>query len=189
MNRRIAMSAFSILSALALLGGGAFAAFTTSATSNGSTFSTANPLLKIANDSGDTPGTYQTQIPSPINVSGLVPGGSKIFKFWLKNDGGLTDGTLSLNTIFGNLGGNGASGNGGVLDTNLHVSLSCAGVGNVADTLFNNYEGSGQDVIGGSLAPQGETECTMTVSLPSGNSNAKGQTLNFDATFNGSVGN
>lgn len=182
MNRRIAMSLLSVVGALTLMGGSAFAAFPTTATANNSTFSSANPQLEISQDNGsDVPVNFTSNIPG-FSLTGLVPGVPQTFKFWLKNNGSTSDGTLSLTSMFTGVTGSPS------LETDLHVSLSCLGVGNVADMTFNNYEG-GQAIVGGSgLAPQADSECTMTVTLPSGNTTDANQNLIFNAVFGGSVG-
>jgi predicted ribosomally synthesized peptide with SipW-like signal peptide len=83
-NQKIAMSAISILSALALTGGASLAAFTDQATSTGNSFITGNAHLQISNDSvsalGGTPTGFGDSIAGP-SFSGMFPGilGHNIF--------------------------------------------------------------------------------------------------------------
>lgn len=84
-NRRIAMSAMSILTALSLTGATAFAAFTSQATSTGNTFSSGNADLQIASDTGSGPGVFGTTLADAFNVTGIMPGYDEVHRFWLKN--------------------------------------------------------------------------------------------------------
>jgi hypothetical protein len=187
MNRKIVISGLGILASLALVGVGVYAAFATSAAANGSTFSSGNPLLHISADNGaDAPSGYGIST-AGFSVPGLLPGIPKTFKFWLYNAGTADDGALSLTALFTDPSGTGA-GSPNKLEVDLHVSLSCAGVGTVADDIFYNYEGTGKPIVSGTLAPLTQTQCTMTALLPSGNTLDKGQVLNYNAVFGGSTG-
>ena len=84
-NRKIAMSGMSIVSALVLLGGTAFAAFSDSATQTNNTFAVGSANLEIANDVSNSPGAYGESITGP-SYSGLTPGDANSFTFWLKNN-------------------------------------------------------------------------------------------------------
>lgn len=86
MNKKIALSAMSILTSLALLGGATFALFTDAATSEDNTFASGNASLLIAEDvPNNSPGPFDESISGP-NFDGLFPGDSRDFDFWLKND-------------------------------------------------------------------------------------------------------
>jgi len=94
MNRRIALSALSVLSTTALIGGGAFALFSDSAKSENNTFATGNADLQIAEDvePGD-PDVYGSSIAGVI-FSDILPGFTTTKDFWLKND---SSGEFSMN--------------------------------------------------------------------------------------------
>lgn len=181
MNKKILMSGISIISALAMLGGSAFAAFTVNATSNGSTFSSGNPSLQLCNDSSNTAVGCGNQIASPINVSDLIPGTAKTFYFWIYNTG--TDTLSPLSAQFAATGGSSA------LESDLQVTITCDGYSNNATAgvaAFNVWESL--QSLGGTIAPSTASRCTMTVELPSGNTTDVNQTLNFNATFSGTDG-
>ena len=80
-NRKIMMSGLSIVSALTLLGGTAFAAFTSTATATGNTFSTGAADLRISTNNV----TYTPTVVNPFNKTGLTPGYDHTFTFYLKN--------------------------------------------------------------------------------------------------------
>ena len=70
MNKKIMMSGLSIVSALTLLGGTAFAAFTGSSVASNNTFSTGAADLKISSDNVN----YSGLISNPFNGAGIAPG-------------------------------------------------------------------------------------------------------------------
>lgn len=80
MNRKIALSAISIVGALSIMSGATFAAFTSDASNNGNTFGAGDMVLRINGQagSGSTP---------VFGVAGAVPGNSYTQKLTLVNDG------------------------------------------------------------------------------------------------------
>lgn len=82
-NRRIAMSLFSITAALALVGGSAFAFFTDTATSQNNTFATGTLDVSITDQNEDTP--FESQ----AIVSNWAPGEEALVNFDVKNVGTL----------------------------------------------------------------------------------------------------
>lgn len=191
MNKKVVMSLLSIISALALLGGAAYAQFVVTATSNSSTFASGNPALELCNDAGAgvTPTSCGTQIPSPINVTDLIPGVPQTFYFWLDNTG--TDTLTPLTMAFSSPSNTGAASVTGTnsLEDNLSVTVSCDTTSNAAagPATFSTWETT-QTLGAGSLATLAESRCGMTVELPAGNSASVSQVLNFNATFSGSDG-
>lgn len=184
MNKKIFISAVSILTSLAMLGGSAYAAFIVNATSNGSTFSSGTPALELCNDVGGAINTSScaNQIASPISVTDLIPGTPQTFAFWLDNTG--TDALTPLTAVFAN-----PSITGG-LESDLNVSLSCdtnSNSASVSQDTFHNWETT-KTLTNGSIASGVVSRCVMTVELPSGNTTDAAQTLNFNATFSGSDG-
>ena len=175
MNKKIMMSGFSILSALTLLGGTAFAAFTTSATATGNTFSTTNPNLQIQTTAG-----LSNSEPGFV-VGGLVPGSSTpVQNFNLKNADLNTDGTLALTAQFTNPSGT-------LNANNISVTINCPSSGAVTDTVAN-WISTPHNL--GNLAPNTTQSCTMVATLANGVGNADAnKTITFDAVFSGSVGN
>ncbi len=88
-NRKIAMSAMSIVTALALAGGATFAFFSDTATSNDNTFSTGNADLQITNDETSPPTDPElpySNLIAGVSFSDIAPGFSEDKDFWLKNN-------------------------------------------------------------------------------------------------------
>jgi len=183
MNRKIFFSGLSIVASMALMAGSAFAAFPVSATSTGSTFSSASPSLELCNDNNGVLGSCNNQIPSPINVANIIPGTDQTFIFWIKNTG--TDTLSNFTGIFNNPTGTG-HGLSSVLETDLSVLLNCDATsnnGHTTNSKFNIWE-SNKTITGATLAPGTASRCIMTVGLSSGNTTDANQTLNFNAVFN-----
>ena len=84
MNRKIALSLFSIASALVIVGGATYAYFTSSQSSLGNTISTGTMNFEgiIADTSGSSVGDS-----GKFSVSNLVPGDSLVRCLWVKNTG------------------------------------------------------------------------------------------------------
>ena len=171
-NRKIMMSGLSIVSALTLLGGTAFAAFTTTATATGNTFSTSTPNLLI--DTGGGPGTNV----AGFVAGGLVPGSSTAaLPFDLTNADTSADGDLDLTLQF--------SITGGALDpSKLIVSVVCPDV-TVTQTAATWAAGA---LALGTLDNQSLKSCTMQATLDgSATNNEINKALQFDAVFTGTV--
>lgn len=79
------MSAMSIVTAMALMGGATFAFFTDSASSTGNTFTSGNANLQIAPDNNGSAGTFTDTLSDAFNVSNIAPGYDQSHLFWLKN--------------------------------------------------------------------------------------------------------
>ncbi len=95
-NKKIAMSAMSIVTAVALTGGTAFALFTDTASSTGNTFSSGNADLQIAQDNAGSPGAFGANLVDAFNVTNITPGYEQSHLFWLKN---ASTSTISLDMI------------------------------------------------------------------------------------------
>lgn len=175
MNKKIMMSGLSIISALALLGGTAFAAFTTTATATGNTFSTDNPSLLITTTAG--PGTSEPG----FTVSGLIPGGSSSPQAFDLVNNGLNP--LSVNAQFTIT--NGAT---TPIVDDMSITISCTNGFTATETHPVSYWTSGTVPLG-TLNPSGTANCTMTGSLANGVGNPDAnKTVIFDAVFGGSEG-
>lgn len=177
MNTKIAMGGLSILTALTLMGGSAFAAFASSATASGNTFSTGNADLLISKDNI----TYTSTVPG-FTGTGIFPGGSTIYTFFLKND---STSAIPLDVTVG------FNNPGGANDTNLQNTLNtqfdCNNGANPAQ--FSVSAMLGGSVSLGSLPSGGAMTCHLTVSLPSSADNTvAGKSVSFDALFNGTGG-
>jgi hypothetical protein len=187
MNRKIALSGLSIVTALALLGGAAYAQFVVTAQATGNTFSSGNPALELCNDApGPAPTTCGTSIGSPISLANLIPGVPQTFNFWLDNTG--NDSLTSFTTLFNGISGSGSSATSGTnsLENDLSVSISCDSTsGNAAagPAAFNVWESTVG--LGGTLTSGAQSRCAITVQLPANNSLDANQILGFNATFGG----
>ena len=81
MNKKIAMSAFSIVTALALTAGATYAFFTDTATSNGNTFSAGTFDLHVSDDDQDFGDAVTASMTTPTGwAPGDVSGGHICFK-------------------------------------------------------------------------------------------------------------
>lgn len=92
MNKKILMSGVSILSALALVGGGAFALFTSTASNNGNTFGAGNMQLRINGAAGSASTTLFT-------VSNIAPGQQQTQVITLSNTGSVASSATKLASI------------------------------------------------------------------------------------------
>lgn len=91
-NRKIAMSAMSILTALSLTGATAFAAFTSQATSSNNTFGSGDLVLRI----NTVAGVNTTPI---FSVPSATPGQSFDQKMTLQNTGSVPAATVNVVSI------------------------------------------------------------------------------------------
>jgi hypothetical protein len=174
MNRKIAISLLSVLGALTLVAGSAFAAFTTTATAQSNTFSATTPSLLLSVDSA----AFGNPVPG-ITVTGLIPGGpANTHTFAVYNSDADVNATQAVNLHFNNSGASTLPGG----DTTVVVNC---GQGAVSDTYLGWMSGH----FIGNVNPTTTMSCTMDVSLNSGvpNSDA-GLSDYFDAVFTGSVG-
>lgn len=176
MNKKIFMSGFSIMSALVLMGGAAFAAFTDSASATGNTFSTVTPNLLISVPNISSPAA---SVPG-FTVGGLVPGSTTAAQtFVLQNSNTEASANMTLTGQFVPLSG--------ALDPNLiSFTITCVGDQPVTGT-YQQWVNAAQSL--GSLAPNSSKSCDMTATLSGSATNtAAGQNVVFDAVFVGSIG-
>jgi len=186
MNKKIALSAMSILASLALLGGATFALFTDTATSEDNTFVSGNADLQIALDV-ESPGIFGESIAGP-NFTGIFPGESRDFDFWLKNNSASKidlDVTADVSSI--TPAGDGDQ----TIDNVLLVKWTCDldGDGDLSDETptaeFSPRDWfNGGNAALGSLTPAEEMLCRMTGRLPSdADSTVADQTVVFDVEY------
>ena len=192
MNKKIAMSALSIVSSLVIMGGATYAAFTTQATLANNTFATGNADLLIANDNSGTPDPFAATIPG-VDIDGIFPGFTTDKLFWLRNE---SDSAIGLNVRgdLSNLGG-AFHGTDGSLPDKMRVQFSCDtdgnGLGVGTDTTTGNYTvrewiNGGDDAMG-VLAQNQQFLCKMIASLDVNAGNElQDSDISFNAIFNGS---
>lgn len=175
MNRRIAMSMLSVTAALALMGGSAFAAFTSTATATSSTFSTTNPDLTVSVNGGPD-GSSE---PGP-HVTGLIPGTPGATQtFALTNHSTDPSDNLVTTLQFTLGGGNTLPG------SDMDFTVNCGG-GDITHT-FNEWLSTAYTI--GTVPNSTFLTCTMIPTLHSGVGNSDaGKSAIFDAVFTGSVG-
>lgn len=187
MNRRIVLSAVSIVGALAVMGGATFAAFTDSATATNNTFATGNPSLLLSADPGGSEPSFLDTIAGP-SFSGLVPGDTKIFPFWIKN---ASDGDVNFD-VTGDVASIVEDAD---LDDALLVSWKCdqSGDNSLADETPTSEFSPRAWLAGGNtsvlmnLAPGVKRYCEMTGRLPSTAGNeVAGETLHFNVIYDAS---
>jgi hypothetical protein len=178
MNRKIAISGFSVLTALTLLTTSAFAAFTTQANASGSTFSTGTDNLLVSTD----PVTgFSGLITSPFTATKVTPGFNKVYTFYLKNDDASSTDDLNVSATFA--GGTADV----VLDAVLSTQFSCTDGAIVTNApAFNVTSMRGGQVNLGKILNGHTATCKLTVSLPlSADNTVSGKTTSFDVLFNG----
>lgn len=175
-NRKIMMSGLSIVSALTLLGGTAFAAFTTTATATGNTFSTSNPDLRIQTSGGFSSSEVG------FTESGLVPGGTPVvhnFNLWNTNTG--VDETMAATGQIVPTAGDAS------LESSLNVRVTCNNGTDTGYVVMSTWMSTPPSL--GLIAPNAVVNCTMQVALPSGNTTDANKSITFDSVFGGTVGN
>jgi hypothetical protein len=175
MNRKIFLSAMSIIATAALTSGVAFAQFTTTATATGNTFSTTNPQLLINTGSG-----AETSEPG-FTETGLTPGASPVVhNFTLFNADTDTNATMTLTGQFNATAGDPS------LEPNMDVRVTCDNGTDTTPLTISTWIAGG--VTLGTLAPGATTNCTMQASIPGTDTTDANKSITFDAIFSASVG-
>lgn len=161
-----------MVSALTLLGGSAFAAFTANASTTNNTFSTDLPSLKVSVDGGSEGPSV-----AGVTVTNLYPGGPvSSHTFTVHNTGA---NTLAVDFKFNNDGSSTLPGS----DTT--VAISCTG----GNTFSDSYAGWMTGHSLGNVGTGVTMNCTMDVSLNSGVSNSDAGLFDkFDGLFTGTEG-
>ncbi len=177
-NRKIALSGLSILSALTMVAASAFAQFTAQATTIGNTFSSGTEHLQISTDGGNT---YHDTLPNPFNGTKITEGYSHTFNFKLHNDNTNSSDTLNVTATFANGTPDGA------LDNALVTQFSCTNNSvTTTPSPFNVTAMRGGSVSLGQILSGTDADCSLTVSMPTGDSSLAGKTTSFDVDFNAS---
>lgn len=172
MNSKIAMSTLSIVTSLALMGGTAFAAFVSTATATGNTFSTGNADLQISTNAVD----YGPSISNFFSGTDIFPGDSRTYTFYLKNN---SADNLTLNIDASFTDGSGDT----TLQDALITDFACDNGADPAAFSVTSMLGGSVDL--GNLNSGAAMTCTLTVSLPaSADDSVAGQTIGFNALFN-----
>lgn len=180
MNRKILMSTFSIVAAMTLMGGAAFAAFTTSATASSSTFSTGTDNLLVSSDNVDV--DFASSISSPFHDVKVSPGYNHQFNFFLKNDNTNSTDNLAVTATFN--GGGGDSGLESLLTTQFSCNDPITGVTNASSFSVTSMRGGSVSL--GTVSSGQVASCTLTVSLPaSADNSVAGKNSTFNVEFDG----
>lgn len=187
MNKKIAMSGLSIVAALTIMGGATFAQFSDSATVSGNTFSTGDSNLQIAANNAGIPGTYGESITGPT-FTGIFPGQTKTFEFWLKNS---STAAINLDLLADVSAINPTDNITQTIDNVLLISWVCDtdGNGGLADNTPSSafsprdwFEGGNAAL--GSLEPNEEMICRMFGNLPlSADNTVANQSVAFDVRY------
>lgn len=88
--------------------------------------------------------------------------------------------------LTGNITVTGGVGDDFSYNENLSLTITCNGT-IAGPASINTWNGGGPYSLG-SLAPGDTVHCTMSTSLPSGDTTDAGKSVIFTTTFNGSVG-
>lgn len=180
-NTRIGISLMSIVAALAMAGGAAFAAFSSSASNDGNTFGAGSLTLSINTQSPTSTGVF--------TITNAAPGDVETGLLVLKNEGSVDANGVSLLGIDIN-GGTLAP----VLIMSLYLDNNGDGLVDGGDTLlagpapldnpgWTNYSlpGFGGLSAGASKRVLAEIEFDQNA-----NNSFQGQTINFDLNFQAS---
>lgn len=191
-NKKIAMSALSIVTVVALVGGATFALFTDQATANDSTFASGNADLKLALDNGTgepAAGNFADSIESP-DFTNLAPGFTGDMTFWMKNT---STSAISLDVVADLTDLTGTAGPGGVnnLPDALLVKWTCDtdDNGGLQDNTPTGEFSVNQWIAGGtaslgSLAPGNAIVCRMhSRVLPTAGNEIQGDSITFDTVY------
>jgi predicted ribosomally synthesized peptide with SipW-like signal peptide len=186
MNKKIAISTISILSALTIMGGATFALFDDTVTATNNTFAVGNADLQISPDSGGTATGFADTITGP-SFTGMFPGQTKTFEFWLKNNSQAAI-DLDLKADIENIVN--ATDVTDEIDNTLLVSWVCdtSGNGGLEETPTAEFSPrawqDGGDAGLGTLAPGEQMICRMFGKLPSSATNdVAGETVSFDVRY------
>lgn len=185
MNTKIALSGFSIITALALTAGATFALFTDQASSNNNSFTSGNASLEIAEDTGSGPGTFSPSI-AGVTFNNIFPGFDDRHLFWLKNTS-TSPIDLNLTADLADLTGGPAE-----LDDALLIKWICDTSGNggfeAGDAESSEFSVaawlSGGNASIGSLTPGEQMICSMNARvLDTATDDISGETLGFDVLY------
>lgn len=196
---RLLTSGLVIFGALAGVVGVSRAVLVTNvASATNNTFSTGTASLAIAPDVNGTAGTYSTTIPG-FSATGLMPGETKTFKFWLKNTSAIDLNLFAdtTNTTYKN-GADPITTTGTDLDTKMKLVFNCDVRNSTADgstptktvgtwettVTPDQFDVGGVAKLGSTSTTSNEAQCTMVVTLDSDSASAN-QTAIFDAQFTG----
>lgn len=190
MNKKIAMSAISIVSSLAIMGGATFAAFLDQASLTANTFASGEADLRIAIIDPATNVDDSEYAPTQPGFGAgetLIPGYDEDFSFWLRN---FSDDSVTLDVI-ARLAT--VTGDSEALQDAVQITFSCLREDAVATSAgpfsINQWE-AGQALfvnLDGSSSPvSDEAACDMNVTLPlSADNTVAGKIVNFNVLFDG----
>ena len=168
----------SIVTATTMMGTSAFAAFTTTATATGNTFSATTPGLTVAVNNG-TAGTSVTG----ATVTGLVPGVAGPAQTFVLANTTSPASSLPVSLQLTNTAPNTMSGD----DLTINVDCSGSAGGLAVNVSYSDWITSSHSL--GTIPSGGSLTCTVTPTLNSGVGNgAAGKSAVFDAIFTGTVG-
>ena len=184
MNKKILISGLSIVTTLILVGGSAFAAFSDTATSQNNTFATGDANLQIAADDNNSPGSYGNFIPAPaVNETGIYPGFTKNYKFWLKNT---STSTINLNLAV-DLSDIVTTGNSDIANQ-FKISFKCGDADATNAYSVNTWDSTSAKSLNMALSPDTQVQCKMTASLENVDNSYQNSSVRFDGLFTGTQG-
>ncbi len=178
MNKKILMSGISIITALALVGGGAFALFSSSATNVGNTFGAGNMSLVLSSLAGPNSTPFFT-------FTGVAPGDVKTQVITLTNNGSIPSTSTKLVNI-------GHSGSVPDLGDKLTLELwddangnsaidggdTLRGIAHITNPIWSNID------MGFGLAASGSHKVIARVTFDSSSDDTyQGKSSSFDLAF------
>ena len=187
MNSKMAFSALSIVAALSLMGGAAFAFFSSTSTSTGNVFASGTLILKLDDTDEVTPAATIT---ASLGGSNLAPGGTVSGFISMHNDGtidiaevnlGSTETVTSSPDLATKLNITSAK-----IDTNSTCTASPADVSGSLPATLAGLNGGTFDMSSSAIAAGATKYLCMTFTLDSGTDNTfQGKTITETFTFIG----
>jgi spore coat-associated protein N len=165
MNRKIIFSSMSIVAALSLMGGSAFAAFTSSASNTGNTFGAGSITLTLNGQSGSGSTALFT-------LSNKVPGDSSLQSIVLANAGNVNSASTKVTAVTSNSTG---GTNSVVLGDKLMLTL-------FDDANSNDAVDSGEELASYALTDSSWTNKDLGFGLNAGDSKPVKAKLVFDSS-------
>lgn len=183
-NRRIIASGLSIVSALAVMGGATFAAFSSQASNNGNTFGAGSLTLQINGQSGSAS--------TPVfAISNAAPGATSTQVLNLKNSGTTNATSTELESIDVTVDAGNAFNLGDELTLELYNDVNDDGLLDGGDTLISSgvltNPGWANTPLGFGLNAGGDQNVLAKVTFNSGAGNIyQGMGVTFDFNFKAS---
>jgi len=179
MNKKIAMSAISIVSSLAIMGGATYAAFTDTATLTDNTFAAGTAEIQVSKTG--VPAEFGGSVPGFTGTAAFYPGYSESYNFWVRNSDASTVPSLDVIAKITDVTATDEE-----IQDNMTVTFACTGNPVQGPFTINQWE-AGEATIAVDVNSDADgVACQMDVAMPlTAPTTVQGKTLNFDVLFTG----